>query len=329
MKGTIVVLFALMAVGFTLTDREICQQGLNGIFEQNKLADPKTLLNCASDDSTHKIVAFIGKALDKAAKGSVSDLISLISDVKNFVNSLPPSELDCASTNAEALSLLPLYHIDPNNPDATEKKIIAYVTLHYFTVHKWLVDCDDTWNAGKYYDTGFKGAGYLHQILGASLPEITDREICQQGLNGIFEQNKLADPKTLLNCASDDSTHKIVAFIGKALDKAAKGSISDLISLISDVKNFVNSLPPSELDCTSNNPEALSLLPLYHIDPNNPDATEKKIITYVTLHYPAVHKWLVDCDDTWNAGKYYDTGFKGAGYLHQVLGATLPQVTDK
>lgn len=98
MKQVLVVL-ALLAVGFSLTDREICQQGLNGIYEQNKLPDPKTLLNCASDDTTHKIVPFIGKSLDKAARGSVTDLLSLIQDVKNFVASLPQSELDCASTN--------------------------------------------------------------------------------------------------------------------------------------------------------------------------------------------------------------------------------------
>jgi len=46
-----------------------------------------------------------------------------------------------------------------------EKKIIAYVGLHYFTVHKWLQTLNDEWKAGKYYQTGFDGATYAHDVL--------------------------------------------------------------------------------------------------------------------------------------------------------------------
>lgn len=44
---------------------------------------------------------------------------------------------------------------------------MVYIYLHYTSVHKWLVDCDDTWNIGKYYDAGWKSASYMHQILGS------------------------------------------------------------------------------------------------------------------------------------------------------------------
>jgi len=40
--------------------------------------------------------------------------------------------------------------------------------LHYLTVHKWLGDVDDTWHAANYYQVGFKGAAYGHNILGMS-----------------------------------------------------------------------------------------------------------------------------------------------------------------
>lgn len=172
MSKALAVLLCVLAVGYSLTDREICQQSLNGIFEQNQLADPATLMGCFSDDSAHKVVDFVGRSLDKAARGSLTDLLTLLQDTIKFFDSLPASEMECARANPEFQALLPLYHIDPSDPTTTEKKLIAYVTLHYLAVHKWLIDCDDAWNSGKYYDTGFKAAGYFHQILGADLSRV-------------------------------------------------------------------------------------------------------------------------------------------------------------
>jgi hypothetical protein len=70
-----------------------------------------------------------------------------------------------------------------------EKKVIAYVTLHYLEVHKWLGDLNNNWKAGKYYQVGFDGASYGHKVLGSSksaVPNPTDKEILQQALNGLF-----------------------------------------------------------------------------------------------------------------------------------------------
>ena len=73
-----ILLLALLCVSvLSLTDKEILQQALNGLFEQNKLPDPKTIMPCIDDDTAHKIVVFAGLVLDKAAKGSISDLLSL------------------------------------------------------------------------------------------------------------------------------------------------------------------------------------------------------------------------------------------------------------
>ena len=121
------------------------------------------------------------------------------------------------------------------------------------TVHKWLGDLDDTWKAQKYYETGFKAAGYGHNVFGVSLPEITDKEIIQQTLNGLFEENKLKDPTTIVPCIDDVSAHKIVVFIGQLLDKAAKGSLSDLLSLPTLIKDFGNSLDPAVGTCLDGN----------------------------------------------------------------------------
>jgi len=46
------------------------------------------------------------------------------------------------------------------------------------------------------------------------MPEATDKEILQQALNGLFEENKLADPTTIVPCIDDATAHKLVVFIG-------------------------------------------------------------------------------------------------------------------
>jgi hypothetical protein len=57
---------------------------------------------------------------------------------------------------------------DKTDKDALEKKIIAYVTTHYLTVHKWLGDLNNDWKAAKYYQVGFSAAADGHQVLGMS-----------------------------------------------------------------------------------------------------------------------------------------------------------------
>ena len=80
---------------------------------------------------------FIGEILEKAAKGSVSDLIALKKIVQDFGDSIPQSVKDCLDGNKEFEALGLKYGIDNNtNSSAIEKKVISYVTLHYLEVHK-------------------------------------------------------------------------------------------------------------------------------------------------------------------------------------------------
>jgi len=105
-------------------------------------------------------------------------------------------------------------------------------------------------------------------------------------LNGLFEENKLPDPTTIVPCIDDTTAHKIVLFVGEVLEKAAKGSIADLVSLISLIKNFGDQIPQSVKDCLDGNKELENLGLKYGIN-NDTDSSviEKKVITYVTLHY--------------------------------------------
>ena len=169
----IVCLLVLLAVATSITDKEIIQQSLNGLFEQNKLPDPTTIVPCIDDTTAHKIVLFIGEVLEKAAKGSISDLVSLINLIKAFGDQIPQSVKDCLDGNAEFKALGLKYGIDDTTDSSViEKKVIAYVTLHYLEVHKWFGDLNTLWKGGKYYQVGFDGAGYGHKVLGLAMLEI-------------------------------------------------------------------------------------------------------------------------------------------------------------
>ena len=130
-------------------------------------------------------------------------------------------------------------------------------------MHKWFGSLNDQWKAGKYYQVGYDGAKYGHEVLGnqehENLPELTDKEILQQFLNGVFEPNKLPDPTTIVPCFDDDSAHKTVVFMGQLFAKAASGSISDLMALKTLVQNFTDSLPQSVKDCLNGNEEVKAL----------------------------------------------------------------------
>lgn len=322
----ILAILALVLLAQAITDKEVIQQTLNGLFEQNKLPDPTTIVPCIDDATAHKIVVFGGEVLDKAAKGSPADLISLINLIKGFGDQIPQSVKDCLDGNKEFESLGLKYGID-NNTDtaALEKKVITYVTLHYIEVHGWFGSLNNNWKAGKFYQVGYDGASYGHKVLGSSkdMPNPTDKEILQQALNGLWEQNKLPDPTTLIPCMDDATAHKLVVFVGESLEKAAKGSVQDLIQLISLIKKFVDEIPQPVQDCINNSPETLAFLAKYGITPSTDPATiEKKVIAYATLHYLEVHKWFGDLNNNWKAGKFYQVGFEGAGYLHKVLGIT-------
>ena len=99
MSKILLVLAVLVASTMCITNKEILQQALNGAFEENKLPDPTTIVPCIDEDTAKKIVDFIGVVLEKAAKGSISDLISLKYIIKKFGDEIPQSVKDCLDGN--------------------------------------------------------------------------------------------------------------------------------------------------------------------------------------------------------------------------------------
>ena len=93
--------------------------------------------------------------------------------IKKFGDEIPQPVKDCLDGNAEFKALGLKYGIDDTTDSSViEKKVIAYVTLHYLEVHRWLGQLNDEWKAGKYYQTGFDAATYGHKVLGLTTEQI-------------------------------------------------------------------------------------------------------------------------------------------------------------
>ena len=188
MSKVLALLLLLATFACAISDKEIIQTGLNGLFEQNKLPQPTTIVTCIDDDTAHKLVLLAGDVFAKAAKGSPADLIALIKILKDFGSQIPKSVTDCLQDNQEILALGLKYGITPTTDEsAIEKKIIAYMTLHYLQVHGWFVDLNNLWTSAKYYQVGYNGAGYLHKCLDSPQAANGDKDTIQQVLNGLFE----------------------------------------------------------------------------------------------------------------------------------------------
>jgi hypothetical protein len=102
-------------------------------------------------------------------------LLALKDLIKKFGDSIPEAVKTCLDGNAEFEALGIKYGIT-NTTDSSviEKKIIAYVTLHYLTVHKWLGDLNTNWSTGKFYQVGFDAGKYGHTVLSLSEESIQE-----------------------------------------------------------------------------------------------------------------------------------------------------------
>ncbi len=56
----LILLVILVVSSVAATDKEIIQSTLNGLFKQNGLPVPTTVVSCFDDDTAHKVVLFVG-----------------------------------------------------------------------------------------------------------------------------------------------------------------------------------------------------------------------------------------------------------------------------
>jgi hypothetical protein len=115
----LLAIFALILLTQALTDKEILQQGFNGLFEQNKLAYPTTIVPCFDDATAHKLVVLIGDVFEKAAKGTISDLVQLMASLKasetKFLNLIKTVLLETKSLRLWALNTVLITILTPQS----------------------------------------------------------------------------------------------------------------------------------------------------------------------------------------------------------------------
>lgn len=111
----------------------------------------------------------MGNILHEVASASLTNpsAIQKIKDeAKQFGDNLPESVKTCLNGNAEIAALGLKYGIDDKtDTDALEKKIIAYLALHFLSVHKTLQDVDNSWHKASYKQTGNQLAALGHQLI--------------------------------------------------------------------------------------------------------------------------------------------------------------------
>jgi hypothetical protein len=75
---------------------------------------------------------------------------------------------------------------------------------------------NNDWKAGKYEQVGFNAATYGHSILGVTKSPLTltDKQILQALLDGVFTENTLPNTTTVIPCFDDATAHKVVLFVG-------------------------------------------------------------------------------------------------------------------
>ncbi len=122
--------------------------------------------------------------------------------IEKFGDQIPDAVKKCLDGNAEFTTLGLKYGVtNTTDPSTIEKKVIAYVTLHYLTVHKWLGDLNTEWSTGKYYQVGFDAAKDGHVILGSTLEQTESIQI--EGLEAIsFGEDNVLVGKRLSNLKS-------------------------------------------------------------------------------------------------------------------------------
>lgn len=72
------LILAGLQLGAPTTDNDILQEVFEGVFAENNLPGPYMIRYCFDEPTSHRIVVFIGEMLDRAAKGSVADLLKII-----------------------------------------------------------------------------------------------------------------------------------------------------------------------------------------------------------------------------------------------------------
>jgi hypothetical protein len=141
------------------------QRALNGIFEENRLDDSKTILKCMDDRSILKVNYFISRTITRIIDNPF-EVTLLPQEIRDFFKTIDPSIRKCLRDNEDLRKLADAYKVRDMSPKEIEKRFIDYSSEHFLTMHKWVIQYDRDWHNGNYYQFGFHFGGNMHEVFG-------------------------------------------------------------------------------------------------------------------------------------------------------------------
>jgi len=265
--------------------------------------------------------------------------LALEGEITTFIDNLSAKYPDlgtCLDGNAELVALGAKFGITPDvDTNKLKNHVISYVSLHLLGVRNSLCKISKQWNDNNnYYQAGIDASSLGHDILDgfknkvnknkklmAGKLGISNIDIIQLFLNGLFEANGLADPTTITPCIDDESAAKIVQFIPELFKAVGKASVFNYNKVIDLVKNFGDSLNPAVGECLDNNAELETLGNKFCISAHGDNsAVQKKAETYVATHFLGIQSSCRNIENEWNKGNYYDAGKLASKLGHEVTG---------
>ena len=165
MSKAVITFVFLVVSAASLSNQDILQQALNGVFSQNWLPNPTAAIDCIDETTSKQIVDFIDASLEKLAKGSISDILPVLKRISTYTDELPPQVTDCLYEDDELWTLGPKYGISKSTDvGQLEKVFMSYFYLHYLALHKYFGILNTEWKATKYFQSGLDAATYAHEI---------------------------------------------------------------------------------------------------------------------------------------------------------------------
>ncbi|EAR99672.1 hypothetical protein TTHERM_00590090 (macronuclear) [Tetrahymena thermophila SB210] len=303
-------------------NQDIIQQVINGFYEQNKLADPTTIVPCIDTTTAANIVALVPQVLKKAS--SILTIAQVATLVENFVKTLNPAVGECLKDNKEVAELATVFDVSK----ITQQAAINWATGHASTVTGEATTLNKLWSSAQYNQLGNNASSFAHtvinQISGNSVSESNDanQDIIQQVINGFYEQNKLADPTTIVPCIDTTTAANIVALVPQVLKKAS--SILTIAQVATLVENFVKTLNPAVGECLKDNKEVAELATVFDVS----KITQQAAINWATGHASTVTGEATTLNKLWSSAQYNQLGNNASSFAHTVINQISGNAND-
>ena len=167
-KSTTVVILVLVLFsqpGWCLTDNEKLNEIWYGVFAQNRLPRPQYFLKCFDDESAGRIVKLAKQIIPQLAK-VVPPVRKIKEEVLEFISHMDGGLIWCLGYCYEIQELgWAMGIFAGSSPQEILHEFEVYYALHEPKTHRLLVHLNQLLEQEKYYDMGFLGSIFAHEVV--------------------------------------------------------------------------------------------------------------------------------------------------------------------